>query len=176
MRGLLAGSSSPRSPRSSTRCRCHLVAAPQPPRAVRIDWAVACRYAESDGQIATLVGAGIDVLNPPALPMMVGVMLVVRLAAAADEFEGGVQHDVTCRVLDPAGAPVLAQDDTPAEAMVMSFAAPEGVQQRVTGWLVHPLFAFQVAWIARESGSYSIETSAGDDTHLSPIHVLPAGA
>jgi len=143
---------------------------------VRIDWAVACRYAESDGHIATIVGAGVDVLNPPVLPALVGVMLVVRLAAAADEFDGGIEHDVICRVLDPSGVPVLAQDGTPAEEMRMSFAAPaEGVQQRVSGWLVHPLFALQIGWIAREPGSYSIETSAGDDTHMSPIHVLLAG-
>ncbi len=116
-------------------------------------------------------------LNVPALPAMLGVMFAVRLAAPADEFEGGVQHEVICRVLDPSGEPVLAEDGTPAEELKMGFAAPEeGVQQRVTGWLVNPLFAFQIAWIAREPGTYSIETRAGEDTHLSPIHVLPADA
>ncbi len=144
---------------------------------MQIDWAVTCRYAESDGHIATIVGAGIDVLNVPALPALVAVMFAVRLAAPADEFEGGIQHDVTCRVLDPSGARVLADDGTPAEDLKMSFAAPEeGVQQQVTGWLVNPLFAFQIAWIAREPGTYSIETNAGEGTHLSPIHVLqPTG-
>lgn len=140
---------------------------------MRIDWAVACRFAESDGNIATIVGAGIDVLNVPTMPVLVGVMIAVRLAAPADEFVGGATHEVTCRVLDPLGDPVLAEDGTPAESMTMGFAAGEGgVQQRVPGWLVNPLFAFQIAWIAREPGTYSIETSTGEDTRLSPIHVL----
>lgn len=141
---------------------------------MRIDWAVTCRYAESDGTVATIVGAGIDLLYVPALPTLVGVMLAVRLAASADEFAGGTQHEVTCRVLDPSGGPVLADDDTPAQDMKLGFAAPEeGVQQRVPGWLVSPLFAFQVAWTARETGSYTIEAVAGEDTHRSPVHVLP---
>jgi len=103
------------------------------------------------------------------------VMIAVRLAAPADEFAGGAQHEVACRVLDPSGVPVLAEDGTPAEELKLGFGAgEEGVQQRVPGWLVNPLFALQVAWIAQGPGSYSIETRAGEDTHLTPIHVLPA--
>lgn len=140
-----------------------------------IDWAVLCRYAESNGTVATIVGAGIDMLTVPAMPTLVAVMVAIRLAAPADEFVGGVQHEVTCRVLDPTGAPVLAEDDTPAEELKLGFSAPEGgVQQTVPGWLVNPLFAFQIAWIVREPGTYSVETRVGDHAHLSPIHVLLA--
>ena len=38
---------------------------------MRVEWAFACRYAESDGMTATIVGAGIDTFFPAVLPSMI---------------------------------------------------------------------------------------------------------
>lgn len=141
---------------------------------MRVDWVVTCRYAESDGQIATIVGAGVDVLQPPTIPSPVAVMIAARLLGEFQEFEDQQQHQFTVRVLRPDGSPVLAPDGQAAPPLTAQFAAPPNIAQRVPGWLVAPTFALIVQWWADVAGSYSIAVGVGDeDPTRTPVHVLP---
>jgi hypothetical protein len=67
---------------------------------VEVSWALACRYAEAspDGT-ATLVGAGVDSLALPDTPSEVGVLVMLRLAGAAYEFEEA--HQLAVKLVDP---------------------------------------------------------------------------
>ena len=72
---------------------------------MRIDWAVTCRYAESDGTLGTIVGAGADVIEVVMLPQPVAMMLAVRLAAPAEEFAALLAEDPTQLALERVGRP-----------------------------------------------------------------------
>lgn len=140
---------------------------------MHVDWAVTCRYAESDGAIGTIVGAGIDVLYVPGLPHQVGVMLAVRLAASFEEVSEGQQHTLVVRVLGPDAQPVRTPDGSAAEPLSVAFQTTAVTQQLVPGWLVAPLFALGVQWWAVEEGTYTIDIGVGDAEPLpSPVHVL----
>jgi hypothetical protein len=142
---------------------------------VHIEWAVTCRYAESDMTQATIIGAGSDVLVVPQIPGPVGTMLAVRLAAPAEELVDGVMHTVRGRVRDPQADPVVAPDGSPVPDLELEFGTQGGVQQLVPGWLVNPILAFGIQWWANETGSYSLELQVDDgDEHRHPIHVLDA--
>jgi hypothetical protein len=139
---------------------------------VNIDWAVTCRYAESDGAVATLVGAGIDAVFLPTFPGPVGVMMAVRLAAPPEELAPGQIHTLRCRILDAAGDPVTALDRTPTEPLEIAIGSQVPIQQLVPGWLVQPLVAMGVQWLASEPQTYRIELRIDDSEHLSPFHVV----
>jgi hypothetical protein len=139
-----------------------------------IDWAVTCRYAESDGNVGTIVGAGIDVLYVPQLPHPVGVMAAVRLSATFEEVRDGQRHEIAGRILGPEGSPLRNPDGSEVPALTANFQAG-GATQLVPGWLVSPLFAFGFQWLATEEGTYTVHIRVGDATpSLSPVHVLKA--
>jgi hypothetical protein len=143
---------------------------------LRATWAVTCRYAESDGNVGTIIGAGIDVLYVPDFPHQVGLMLAVRLAATLEEVAEGQQHELIARVLAPNGGLVRAPDGSEAPPLGVTFQAT-AAQQLVPGWLVTPLFALGLQWWAAEEGTYTIEVSAADaEPSSSPVHVLKAPA
>lgn len=140
---------------------------------MNIDWAVTCRYAESDGVVATMVGAGVDIAFLPQFPSPIGVMVAARLAASADELAPGQVHPFRCRVLDSHGQPAVDVDGVPLEPMEVGIGSQVPVQQIVPGWLVNPLLAFGVQWMATEPMTYTIELSVdGGEPHLSPYHVV----
>jgi hypothetical protein len=68
--------------------------------ALRVDWALVCRYGEvsADGT-ATLVGAGMDALLLEEVPSEVGVFLMLRVAGQPDEFEEA--HELAVTLIDP---------------------------------------------------------------------------
>jgi hypothetical protein len=141
---------------------------------MHIDWAVTCRYAESDSVVATIVGAGVDLQRVQEIPGPVGTMLAVRLAAAPDELGPDQMHKLTVQVLDPSGDPVRDQEGDVTPPLEAEFGSEQPVQQAVPGWLVNPLFTFGVQWWVIEPGTYSITLRVDDgDAHLSPMHVLP---
>jgi hypothetical protein len=142
---------------------------------MHIDWAVTCRYAESNGVVATLVGAGVDLLRVAELPGAVGSMVAVRLAGAPDELGPGQTHLLTVRILDPSGDPVSDPAGNVVPALETEFSSDEPVEQAVPGWLVSPLFAFGVQSWAAEEGTYTITIAVdGGEPHRSPVHVLRA--
>ena len=140
---------------------------------MRVDWAVTCRYAESDGSIGTIVGAGIDLLYVPTFPHQVGVMLAVRLAASVEEVSEGQSHEIVVRVQAPGGSLVSTPDGSEAPPLTAVFQANQPVEQIVSGWLISPLFALAVQWWAVEEGTYAVNVGVGDaEPSLSPVHVL----
>ena len=141
---------------------------------MRVDWAVTCRYAESDGSTATIVGAGTDVLYVPAFPSSLGIMLAVRLAAPFEEFGEGQAHDIEISIEGPGGSDVRAADGSVAAPLTARVQAAPGAHQLVPGWLVTPLVAIGVQWFASEQGTYTLVVRAGDaEPSRSPVHVLP---
>jgi hypothetical protein len=140
---------------------------------VNIEWAVPCRYAESDGMMATMVGAGIDVTFHAQYPAAVGLMVAVRLAAPPEELAPGQIHMLRCRVLDADNEPVTAPDGSQVPELEVGIGSQVPVQQLVQGWLVQPLVAFGLQWWVTEPQTYTIAISVdGADPHLSPHHVV----
>jgi hypothetical protein len=126
--------------------------------------------------MGTIVGAGTDVLYVPGFPQPVAIMLAVRLAAAPEEILEGQAHELVVRVEAPGGGAVFTADGSEAPPLTATFqAADPTAQPLVPGWLMSPLFALVVQWLAPEQGTYTLVVSAGDsDPSRSPVHVLPA--
>jgi hypothetical protein len=70
----------------------------------RVDWAIPCRYAEENGGLATIVGAGIDRLYVSELPGEVGVLIALRIVLREDEL--GHEHEIAFTLYDPTMAVV----------------------------------------------------------------------
>lgn len=133
---------------------------------------VTCRYAESDGNFATIVGAGTDVLQVPAVPHLVAIMVAVRLTAQFEEVAQQQQHAFTVRVAGPDGRPTRTPEGGEAPDLIVRFRADQA-HQRVADWLVVPTFALAVQWWADREGAYTIEVGAGEGDPVStPVHVL----
>lgn len=142
---------------------------------MRVDWAVTCRYAESDGSVGTIVGAGIDVLYAPDFPHQVSIMLAVRLAAAFEEVNEGQEHEIVVRVMGPGGGLALMPDGSEAQPLTLRFAAAG--KQLVPGWVATLLFALAVQWWATEEGAYTLEVGVDNGPATpTPVHVLRAPA
>jgi hypothetical protein len=140
-----------------------------------VDWAVTCRYAESNGLVGTIVGAGVDLIQVPALPQAVGIMLAVRLGATVEEFQADQTHELAVQVQAPDGQPVRTPDGSESPPITAQFSG--AAQQIVPGWLVTPMFAIALQWLASEAGTYTILVRAGlGEPSRSPVHVLEAGA
>ena len=144
---------------------------------MRIDWAVTCRYAESDGLVATIVGAGVDVQRLPHLPGLAATMLAVRLAGAPDEFGAEQMHQLAAQVCGLNGDPVRDPAGNVIPPLEFEFGWDQPIEQAVPGWLVNPLFTFGIQWWAAEPGTYTITLTVDDgEPHLSPVHILHSGA
>jgi len=140
---------------------------------MHIEWVVICRYAESDGGRATIIGAGTDVIFAQQLPGPVGIMAAVRLAAAPDELGPGNSHTLSARVLRPDGDPATLADGDEAPPLTLQIETSEPVQQLVPGWLVNPMMAFRLEWWATDPGTYSAAMTIDDgEPLLTPVHVL----
>jgi hypothetical protein len=140
---------------------------------LRVDWVVTCRYAESDGTIATIVGAGIDVVALPTLPHAAAIMIAIRLAGELEEVNQGQQHPMVVRIDGPDGKAVRTPQGDAAPPLTAEFSAPPNLTQRVPGWLVTPTFALAVQWWATQEGTYTIQVSVdGREPSPTPVHVV----
>ncbi len=143
---------------------------------MRIDWAVTCRYAESNGTQGTIVGAGTDLLYVMALPQPVGIMLAVRLVGEFEELEQGQSTHLKVEIRDPDGKPVRGADGSEAPPSTIELK-PSEAKQLVSGWLATPFIALGLQWIASSEGPYTITVEIdGDDSNAkrTPVHVLLA--
>ena len=140
---------------------------------MQVDWVVTCRYAESDGSVATIVGAGIDVLYVAGFPHEVGIMVAVRLSAPFEEVSADQGHQLIGRILGPDGAPVRARDGSAVAPLELDLHTTTGASQLVPGWLATPLHAIGLQWWAPHEGTYTIEIGVDDEEPtLTPVHVL----
>jgi hypothetical protein len=128
---------------------------------LRVDWAIPCRYAEVNDNLATIVGAGIDHMFVPALPAPVQVVLAVRLVSPPDEVAGGDEHPLGWAVLDD-------QRNTIAELGGMFAPAIEGAP---ADWLVGLHLPIVVIFPVEVEGTYTIELTVDDHTYSVPMHV-----
>src|SRR5579862_1222324 len=129
-----------------------------------INWLITCRYAEADGNLAALVGAGTDVLLAPLVPADVEIMLAMRFTLAADEARRpGAHHQLECVVLDPAGQPVRDASGAPTPPLRAVFGAPTGIHQVVPTLSVRTIWAFKVRWRADIYGTYQLQVTTDED-------------
>jgi hypothetical protein len=120
---------------------------------VRVDWAIQCRYAEADGGIATIVGAGIDTYFVQEFPAELTLVVAVRLAGADEEMVE--EHDMSFRVHDP--------DMEITDGIRGEFRAERNPLAQA-GWEAGLLFvtAHQIA--APSPGAYGLEILIDDES------------
>ena len=132
---------------------------------MRIEYAILCRYAEVNNNLATIVGAGIDTTAVPQLPTPIQTMLAIRAVCPPDEMPG--THHLRCYVEGPDGARI--GDSLDAEIEV----AGEAPAQE---WLANMMFAFGVQWEVATEGTYTIHASVDDADYPVPMHVVLGGS
>jgi hypothetical protein len=65
---------------------------------LRIDWAIPCRYAETNGPLITIVGGVIDTFYVHGYPSVVGMMLATRMVGLPEDLAG--EHVMRMEVAD----------------------------------------------------------------------------
>ena len=130
---------------------------------VRVEWAVACRYAEvgPDG-LATIVGAGIDCFWPAELPAVVPVLVAIKVVGAHGELVAARQHELISSVLDPQMAEVAKLSFT--FAVERGDLHPEGWEG---GTVIPTLHRFPV----EAEGAYTLDIAVDGNHHTVPIMV-----
>ena len=126
---------------------------------LKVDWALACRYAEVNNNLATMVGGGIDHTYLPALPAPMQVIVLARLIGPPEEFQG--EHNVACAAFAPDLSELARVDGT----LVMPEIPP-------TDWLLAVYYPMAVQYMAPTAGAYRIEVGIDDsDPYPIPMHV-----
>ncbi|MCU1500605.1 MAG: hypothetical protein JWM47_4558 [Acidimicrobiales bacterium] len=118
---------------------------------MRVAWVIPCRYLEVNGNLATIVGAGIDRVWLPELPMPIQVLCAVRIIGGLHEVDEEEQeepeHTLACRVHSPAMELLSELEDS----FGMAGSADEpGIDPAV-------IIPVGVVFEAQEEGTYTIE-------------------
>lgn len=117
--------------------------------ALRLDWAVPCRYAEAASDAtATIIGGGIDSFWTE-VPGDIAVFLMLRVVGPPDEFED--QHELEIRLVTP------RRDEH--QVLAGNFVAEPGSRNplAVPGMEGGSLIPVGVAFTAEEHGLYTLE-------------------
>jgi uncharacterized protein DUF6941 len=125
---------------------------------MRVEWAIPCRYLESEGGTATIVGAGIDTFFVPDLPATVGFMLAMKLVAPDEDWQR--EFRLVFKILGPTATVVREESVT--------LGAHPGTQLFETwerGGIIPSAHQFEVAG----PGAYSLEILINDE----PKHSVP---
>jgi hypothetical protein len=135
--------------------------------ALRVDWAVPCRYAEAstDGT-ATIVGAGIDSFWPGEVPSDIGLFLMIRIVGPQDEFEE--EHRLEVRLVTP--------ESDEQQILEARFQAPPGTRNplAVPGMETGMLVPAGIAFRAEDYGFHTLELYLDDQRVRSiPVNVRP---
>jgi hypothetical protein len=130
---------------------------------VRIQYAIACRYAEAQGGSMTIIGGGIDSFIVQTLPTPVGFMIGFRAVGLKEEFNGGMVN-FHLHVASPEGSTVGNEIDTPLGPLLAPHAREE--------WPVGITFASAVQFVAEEEGCYEIRYRVDDHEDGLPIYIL----
>lgn len=129
---------------------------------LRVDWAIACRYAEVNTNLATIIGGGIDHMYVPALPQNVQVIVATRMVGDPQELLGQ-PHTVRCVAFHPHTLDEIAR----AEGQ-MNLQGPV-VQQ---DWLASIHIPMGIIFPADAEGAYRLEVSADEsDAYILPMHI-----
>lgn len=135
--------------------------------ALRLDWAVPCRYAEASADsTATIIGAGIDSFWLEEVPADVGLFLMVRIAGPPDEFED--EHKVAIHLVTP--------EREEHEVLQAGFRAPPGTRNplAVPGSESGMLLPAGIAFRAEDYGFHTLEVYLDDQRLRSiPISIRP---
>ena len=133
---------------------------------LRVEWAIACRYAEVNNNLATIVGAGIDHMYVPALPMNVQVVLAVRLVGDPEEATSET-HTLRCVAFGPDTLDELARAEGELDM--------RGSAVLSSDWLASIHVPMGVMFHAESEGAYRLEVSVDDsDAYLLPMHISSA--
>lgn len=130
---------------------------------MRVDWAIACRYVEVNGALATIVGAGIDTYYPPAFPADLSVIIALRVVGAHTDDE----HLLVATVLDP-----QMQEIARVEGGFTSQLNPDAIP----GWEAGAILTTVHNFRAEEEGPYTITITVDGQAHTVPVIVRPQPA
>ena len=115
--------------------------------AMRVDWAIPCRYAEINGGLATIVGAQVDAVRVSEFPARVGTWLAMRLVFGDEETSAG--HEVRLKILDPQ----LGESGETQTSLTLGPPNP----QKAPGWEGSHLMATFVQFDAESDGTHTFE-------------------
>ena len=117
--------------------------------ALRLDWAVPCRFAEASDGTATIIGGGIDSFWPSEVPTDIGLFVMMRMVGPPDEFED--EHQLEIRLVTP--------EREEQQILQADFQAPPGAQNplAVPGMEGNILMPAGIAFRAEDYGFHTLE-------------------
>ena len=140
-----------------------------PDVAIRIEWAIPCRYAEKGERGATIVGAGSSVAHVPAFPAALAVQVYAMLVASDADAEDPIRMAATMH--GPDMEPVGESIEVVLTMGERNPMLPEGWEQRAD-------VIFQVAHAAPATGVYTLVLAMDGAENRGasvPLLVLDAG-
>jgi hypothetical protein len=129
---------------------------------VNIDWVIPCRYVEVHENLATMVGAGVDIWRLIELPQTLQVQVAVRLLATSMELEERIEHPLRSVILDPSGA-IIEELESQLEVGGDGVGHPE--------YLSDVIMAIAMRFEVTEPGTWHFELSVDDSAYRVPMHV-----
>ena len=133
---------------------------------MRVDWALLCRYVETDGTTATIVGAGIDTFGLAAIPGEVGTWAALRVSGSPDELGPTISHQFSCRVLDSEMQEIV----TPLET---GFQTGPPAPDHQPGWTQHMVMPIFVHFHVEEPGIYTLQFTVDGNSETVSMIVHP---
>ena len=131
---------------------------------MRVEWAIACRYAEVNDNLFTIIGAGIDNMYVPTLPMPVQVAVAARLVGTPEELTART-HTVRCVAYGPDDVEELARAEGQMELRDLQVRNP-------ADWLASLHVPMGIVFPVSAEGAYRLEVGVDDsDAYLLPLHI-----
>ena len=129
---------------------------------MRVDWVIACRYAEVNDGLATIVGAGMDTITAQSYPVPVSLTLVLRLAGLPDTSS----HSLRLQVLD-------AEMQAVVDPLSTEFTLGD-TGNLPAGWETFALVPTMVHFVAQTEGTYTLSVTVDSDNKTLPLRLIAA--